>query len=222
MALFTKLHKMKKVITDYSRLRDAELLSFARVIIQHMDKNPNFTATVPTVADFTTTVDSYEAALTDAGNHDRQAVARKNTLKSAVVNGLRSWGMYVNTVSQGDADKLASSNFKEAKHREPAHISAPVIKSVMQGLNPGTLLVTIKREKGAKSYLYQIAADPITETTEWESYGDSRTKFEFANLEQGKKYWIRVIAIGSNNQAVQSNEVAQYVMQRTMAAAKAA
>ena len=31
---------MEKVIVDYNNLRDAEMLSFARIIIQHMDKNP--------------------------------------------------------------------------------------------------------------------------------------------------------------------------------------
>lgn len=210
---------MEKVIVDYNRLRDAEMLSFARIIIQHMDKNLNFPAPVPSVADFAATATDYEAALTDAGNRDRQAVSRKNTLKSAVLQGLRNWAMYVNTVSQGNPDKLISSNFKVAKQRGPVTLGVPVIKSVMQGMNPGTLTVVIEALKGAKSFNYQIAKDPITDTTEWETYGDTRTKFEFANLEQGQKYWIRVIAIGSNNQAVQSSEVAQYVMQRTMAAA---
>ena len=213
---------MNKVIVDYSKLRDAELHSYANIIIQHMDKNANFQAPVPTVADFQTTVTDYGTALTDAGNRDRQAVGRKNTLKTAVADGLRSWGMYVNTVSQGDIDKLISSNFKLAKDREPAKVGTPVIKSVMQGINPGTLTASIYGGTGAKFFNYQIAKDPITETTEWETFGDSRTKFTFSNLEQGQKYWIRVIAIGSNNQAVQSSEVAQYVMQRTMAVAKAA
>lgn len=213
---------MDKVIINYDFLRDADVLSFARVIIQHMDKNPNFPEPKPAVPAFTTTVDSYGTALTDAGNGDRQAVAKKNTLRKAVISGLRAWAMYVNTESQGDEDKLASSNFKKAKKREPVHLAAPVIKAVMQGINPGSLEVSIKKPKGAKTLIYMIAKDPITETTEWESYGDTRSKFVFENLEQGAKYWIKVVAIGSNNQAVQSDEVAQYVMQRTMAAAKAA
>ena len=217
-----KQNIMHKVIVDYSRLRDAELQSFATIIIQHMDKNTNFLAPVPSVADFTTLVGNYATAITDAGNHDRQAVGKKNTLKTAVAAGLRSWAMYVNTVSQGDTDKLISSNFKLAKTKEPVKLAAPVIKSIMQGINPGSLVVTVTVSKGTKSLLYQIAKDPITEATEWESFGDSRIKFAFNNLEQGKKYWIRVIAIGSHNQSVLSNEVAQFVMQRTMAVAKAA
>jgi hypothetical protein len=187
-----------------------------------MDGNANFPAPVPSVVDFTATVDSYSAALVDAGDRDRQAVAQKNTLKKAVNSGLRSWGMYVNTVSQGDADKLASSNLKPAKQREPVHLTAPVIKALMQGLNPGSLVVAIKKPKGTKTLIYMIAKDPITDETEWETFGDTRSKFVFDNLEQGAKYWIKVVAIGSNNQAVQSDEVAQYVMQRTMAVAKAA
>lgn len=213
---------MEKVIVDYNNLRDAEMLSFARVIIQHMDSNPNFSAPVPAVATFVTTTADYETALTDAGNKDRQAVSRKNTLKLVVAAGLRSWAMYVNTMSQGNLDKLNSSNFRLAKQKEPVKLLAPVIKSINQGVNPGTLLVSIEPVRGAKALNYQIAKDPITDTTEWETYGDTRTKFEFANLEQGQKYWIRIIAIGSNGQSVQSIEMPQYVMQRTMAAAQAA
>jgi transcriptional accessory protein Tex/SPT6 len=213
---------MEKAIISYGKERDAETLSFSRIIIKHMDGNSNFPAPVPTVPDFTATVDSYDAALAAAGSNDRLAVAHKNTLKAEVAAGLRAWAMYVNTVSQGNADMIASSNFKRSKQREPVKLAAPVIKAVMQGLNPGSLLVIVQKPKGTLSLIYQIAKDPITDTTEWDSFGDTRSKFEFTNLEQGAKYWIRVIAIGSNNQSVQSEEVAQYVMQRTMAVSKAA
>lgn len=210
---------MEKVIVNYSNLRDAELLSFGRVVVQHMEGNGSFPDPVPTILAMKATLTDYETALTNAGNGDRQAISRKNTLKAACAYQLRQWAMYVNTVCQGNPDMLTSSSFKLAKGRQPVILSAPVIKNVLQGKNPDTLTVSVYGEKGVKSYVYQIAEDPITETTEWESYGDSRTKFEFSNLIQGKKYWIRVIAIGSNGQAIQSSEVAQYVMQRTMAKA---
>ena len=136
---------MEKIIIDYRNMRDAELLSFARVVIQHMDGNANFPAPAPSVADFTDTVDKYETALTGAGNRDREAVAKKNTLKKAVQKGLNRWGMYVNTESQGNIDKLASSALKEAKQREPIHLTPPVIKAVMQGLNPGDDIIAYCR-----------------------------------------------------------------------------
>ena len=115
--------------------------------------------------------------------------------------------MYVNSMSQINLDKLNSSSFKLAKQKEPVKLLASFIKSVNQGNNPGALLVVIKPFKGSLNY--QIDKDPITEKKEWETNGDTRTKFEFANLEQGQKYWTRVIAIDSDGQTVQSMEVAE-------------
>ena len=97
---------MEKVIVDYNNLRDAEMLSFTRIIIQHMDTNLNFPTPVPAVAVFVKTTADYETALTDAGNNDRQAVSRKNTLKATVAGGLRNWAMYENTVAQGNLNQL--------------------------------------------------------------------------------------------------------------------
>lgn len=203
-------------------MRDAELHSFAQVVLKLMNGNINFPSPVPTFAIFETTVESYGTALVNAGDRSRTAIAVKNALKLDVSNGLRNWAQYVNILSDGDAEKIASSGLKEAKQREPLHIAAPVIKKIMQGINPGELLVQVQKTKGVKSFNYMITKDPITESTEWQVFGDSRSKFLFENLEQGAKYWIKVVAIGSNNQATESEEVAQYVMKRNAAGSKAA
>ena len=110
-------------------------------------------------------------------------------------------------MSKRNLDKLNSSNFKLAKQTEPVKQLALFIKLINQGNNPGALLVVIKPVKGSLNY--QIDKAPITEKKEWETHGDTRTKFEFANLEQGQKYWTRVIAIDSDGQTVQSMEVAE-------------
>jgi hypothetical protein len=77
----------------------------------------------------------------------------------------------------------------------------------------------VKKPRGTQTLNYMIAKDPITATTEWLVFGDTRSKYLYTELEQGAKYWMKVVAIGSNNQSVESEEVAQYVMQRTMATA---
>ena len=55
---------MDNVLVDFNNLRNAKILSFARIIIQHMDINPNFTAPVPNAADFVNTTVDYKTALT--------------------------------------------------------------------------------------------------------------------------------------------------------------
>ena len=76
-------------------------------------------------------------------------------------------------------------------------------------------MVKTRGYKGVKGFLYQVAPDPLTDKTEWTTVASSRVKYEFDNLEQGKLYWFRIVAIGSNDQLVYSNTVSQYVMQRT-------
>ena len=78
------------------------------------------------------------------------------------------------------------------------------------------MIVKAQTDKGTVSLLYQVAPDPINEQTEWITVADTRVKYEFTGLEEGKKYWFRVAAVGSNGQIVYSTEVAQFVMQRTL------
>jgi hypothetical protein len=54
---------MEYVLIDYNNLRNAEMISFARIIIQHINKNANFTAPIPNAADFVNTIFDYETAL---------------------------------------------------------------------------------------------------------------------------------------------------------------
>jgi len=55
---------MDNVLVDFNNLRNAEMLSFDKIIIQHINKNANFTAPVPSIADFVTTTVDYKTALT--------------------------------------------------------------------------------------------------------------------------------------------------------------
>ena len=207
---------MKKVIINYASERDAEALVFGRGTYQAMNGNANFPNPVPDMPTFVDTLNLYDEALTAAKGGSHNAVAAKNALKQTLVSMLRSLGTYVNSVCNGNVEKLTTSGFRLSKDREPVHIVEPVITAVMQGLNAGSIVVKLQPVKGAISYLYEMAPDPINEQTEWTTVADSRVKFEFTGLEQGKKYWFRVAAVGSNGQLVYSTEVAQYVMQRSL------
>lgn len=207
---------MKKSIVNYAGLRDAELLAFGRSIYPAMNGNANFPNPIPAMPAFLQALDAYDEALTDAKTGSRNAVAIKTASKLTIVTMLRSQATYVNSVCNGDPVMLASSAFKLAKDKEPVYIGQPIITAVLQGLNAGNMIVKVQTDKGAVSYLYQAAPDPINEQTEWITVADTRVKYEFTGLEEGKKYWFRVAAVGSNGQIVYSTEVAQFVMQRSL------
>ena len=197
-------------------MRDAELLAFGRSIYPAMNGNVIFPNPIPAMPSYLQALDAYDDALTAAKTGNRNAVAIKNAGKQNIVTMLRSMATYVNSVCNGDPVMLASSAFKLAKEREPVYIGQPIITAVLQGLNAGSMIVKVQTDKGTISLLYQAAPDPINEQTEWITVADTRAKYEFTGLEEGKKYWFRVAAVGSNGQTVYSTEVAQYVMQRTL------
>ena len=206
---------MKKVLINYGKGRDADFLVKCREVEKGMTGNAYFPSPVPTIADFSKTVDDFDNAIPNAKTGDRNAVAKKNVLRLNLESMMRDLAMYVNLVSKGDIEKLTSSAFTLSKKPEPTHVPIPEILGVSQGLNPGTLIVKKRSYKGVKGFLYQVAPDPLTDKTEWTTVASSRVKYEFDNLEQGKLYWFRIVAIGSNDQLVYSNTLSQYVIQRT-------
>jgi hypothetical protein len=143
-------------------------------------------------------------------------VALKNQYRLELENLMRQLGNYVNTICMGDEAILATSGFELSKQPEPRHITAPENLTLSQGANAGSMMCKVKSVKGASGYLFEATADPITKNSNWISMPSSRTKFEFENLEQGKKYWFRVAAMGSNGQVIYCNEVFQYVLQRSI------
>lgn len=150
---------------------------------------------------------------------DHTAVVRKNLANLIVKSNLTDLALYVNSVSKGNQVMQSSSGLTPVKGRSRIIITGSVIKSVMQGLNAGSMQLHVGTVRGAKSYQYQYAMETPNGRTAWKSLTDSRSKYEITELEQGKKYWFRVAAVGGYNQIVYSSEVAQYVMQRDMSSA---
>jgi len=210
---------MKKVISNFDREREADTLTLGRSVSQKMSGNAFFPTPSPTMSTFTDNLDEYATALTAAKTGDRTAIVRKNLANQLVKSNLTDLALYVNSTSKGNLEMLSSSGLPLTKDRSRITITAPEIKSLLQGLNAGSMLLKASRIYGAKSYQFQCAMETATGRTAWVTVTDSRCKYEFTELEQGKKYWFRVAAIGGNGQVAYSSEVAAYVMQRDMIAA---
>ena len=208
------MNKVIKVLLTFSRYADAKLESFCKIVMQAITGNANFPTPLPTLSAIQAALDNFGEALIAAASGNRVSVALKNQYRRELVALMRQLGNYINTVSDGNVAMLASSGFALSKFPEPRHLATPGTPVVKQGQNEGAMLMGIAAVKGATSYLHQVTPDPITKSTNWESVPSSRTKFEFTNLEQGQKYWFRVVAVGSNDQVAYSGEISQYVMKR--------
>lgn len=210
---------MSKAIINYSQLREAELASFAKSVYQSMLNNSNFPNPTPAMPAVLAATDAYADALVAAATRDRVAISKKNKLKVDLLDVLRNLGVYVNLVANGSNEIIDSSGLRRSKDREPVTLEVPVISSVDQGKQPGSVLINCISTKGAASYLYQATPDPITPNSVWKSLPDLRCKYEFNGLTEGALMWFKVVAVGTNRQTTESTEVPQYVALRSFKAA---
>jgi hypothetical protein len=203
--------KKVKALINFSKYTDAGLETKAGYILQLMTGNPSFTDPIPTLAELGLVLNSYSKALVEAAGLDRVKVAEKNKLRFKLEQMLSQLGTYVNYAASGDEAIITSSGFSVNKAPEPRIITNPGIPVITNGINSGQLVSSVKAVKGASVYLHEIAPDPLTDNSVWKSTPSSRSRFTFTDLQPGKKYWVRVAAIGSKDQIAYSNNASLFV-----------
>jgi hypothetical protein len=201
-----------KITSDYVYMSDPGLLLKANTILTSMTGNTNFDTPIPSLASVSGTIEDYSTALVAAQMRDKTKVAAKNEKRLELVETLRALGNYVTQVAEGDEATLVSSGFTLAKSGQPSPpIGNPQDLRVENGLNPGEIETSVKAVKGARSYIHQYTADPITDNSQWTSEATTRRKNVFAGLEPAKTYWFRVAAIGANEQIAYSDILSKIV-----------
>jgi hypothetical protein len=203
-----KLYQMKtvEVKKSFNGYSDARLNTEGKNIIERMTANPNFVDPVPAIPEVLASWTAFSRSLPQAQTGDRTQIAIKNALKDDLTAKLQKLGSYVNFVSDGDLAKLNSSGFPLSGGGVPVVLQKPLI-AVTNGNNPGEMIITITNATGARAYVYEYTADPVTDESIWTSKGYNTRQFTFSNLEAGKKYWFRVTAIGTNGQEMISDIV---------------
>ena len=180
-----------------------ELLGRANFIVSQMTDNPLFPSPEPSLAAVLTMIANYEAILTESLGGEKQRIAEKNSKRRQLTGMLHLLGSYVVFAAKGDAIAASSSGFTVAKGSGSAPaVVAPENIVLDSGLNPGELAVRFPRVKAARCYTYEYTPDPLTKDSIWKLEIGTQTKNVFKGLESGKRYWVRVAAVGSNKQLV--------------------
>jgi hypothetical protein len=198
--------KQPRLRLDFSKMSDADLEAKSLAIVEAMTVNASYFPTPkPTMAELSGAVSLYGTQLSKAASRDKDDVALKNQVRVSLEATLTQMGYFVSNTAKGNEAVLTGSGYdlvKQAANRPP--IGAPENLLLASGINTGELLVSIDTVKGAKAYLYQYTADPVTDTSVWTTTPSSSRKITF-NLESGKKYWVRVAAVGPRQQVTYTN-----------------
>lgn len=204
--------KTQKISISFTTYTDANLLTKSEFILQSMTNNPAFANPVPPLTDLQTAVNDYSTALTNAATLDRNAVSIKNDKRAALEAILKQLGMYVMYVANGDVTILVSSGFSLTKLPAPSHLDTPGYPDLVNGSSSGQLLSSSPRITGAVCYLHEITAEPLSDSSVWQSTPKSKSNNTFTGLEAGKKYWVRMAAVGTSDQVTYGPAASLYIL----------
>lgn len=201
-----------RLTNGFERLSDSNLAVRASSIVAAITDNPNFPDPKPSLAVMQSTISEFRQAAAVALSGTNVDKALKNVKKEELINKLHSLAYYVLFIADGDEVVAQSSGFTIAKQASTLpDITVPTNPQLRDGANTGELVLSFNRVIGAKSYMYQYTLDPIANDSSWKTETGTVSKAKFAKLESGKRYWCRVVAVGTNGQGVYSNPISRIV-----------
>lgn len=200
------------LIKDYSKLTEAGLDLKGGKIIASLTGNPDFPATVPSLADFTAVKNTYSANLVAASNGDRAAIATKNQDKDSLLGAMRMLAINLEGLALGNQAKLVSTGFDLASTGEsvPAML-APTGFKLSDGLNTGEIKSTVKGVAQAIMYSHDYCLTAPDENAVWVTRVTSTVSTVFTDLPSGTRVYARVGAIGRKDQLVYSDVLSRVV-----------
>ena len=183
---------MRKVITNYEKLSQADFDEFLNFMIPCMTGNANFPTPPVDLTTITTKQTDWKKELNKSKAGSHEATAKANDIKDELIRDVKENGDYVNNTAKGDVPKLESSGYTLAK--EPVYQPKPDVK-IVQGEHTGSGTVVIEAIPEAVTYLVEIAPDPIPapdNQSKWvRQKMSTRSSIPFSGLEPGKLYWVK-------------------------------
>lgn len=139
-------------------------------------------------------VDKLEAAQLAASDGSHQAIVNMRAIEAQTDDVFRTLAAYVDRIAKGDEVIIVASGFEPSKQPE-AHNKETLVAA--RGSKSGSVKLTAKAVKGARSYVWQMAKGPIpTEESGWISCGySSQANIEVENLDYAGVYNFRMAVI---------------------------
>lgn len=164
----------------------------------------HFPKPTPTLAVYATAIDTFSMWCSTANEGTRNDRRARDDARQALTTYTKKLAEYVTMVGNGDPVILGGSGFPLSKYREPtAPLGVPQNLKVANWLS-SQMVVSTNAVKNAKTYLFQYTEDPLTDASNWNSVTNSKSKLVLTGLTPGKKYWLRVAAVGVKGQITYS------------------
>jgi len=205
---------MSKIKLNLRNMGVSEKLQFARQIVTAMTGNANFPTPDPALTIVTGSSDDLEVAYNEANVAKQNATTKASTqddVEAALDLTLMKLANYVESASNGDETKILSAGMSvRAKATPVGALAMPVNLSATAGDKEGEIDVAWDKVTGAKSYVIEMCADPITPAGWKQATISTKSNFTVTGLTSGAKYWFRVSGIGAAGQGPWSDPATKY------------
>jgi len=197
---------MAKIRLNLAPLTVSEKLVKAQTIVNSLTNNSNFPALKPPVTAITTAMDELRAAedlVQLSRQQGKERTSIRNQKEDALVRLLTQVAAHVESVA-GDDQQLILSAGMDVRATAVASSDPPPEPDALTataGDREGEIDLSWDTVPGAKSYVIERSADPVTPTS-WAHGGVStRSTHTATGLTSGARYWFRVAAVNGNGQS---------------------
>lgn len=151
--------RKKKVVLDYSGLKDDELNTLTGKVLDCLNGHSTFTDPPVELTDLETQITDFRGKWQKASRGGSLLeIAEKNDAKDMVAKSLRDIAFYVNKLSDGSRSLLLSSGLILEADQKPSEVPGPVTgQELRDGKQNGQLQVKFKPLKRVSLYEYEIA-----------------------------------------------------------------
>lgn len=200
-----------KIKKTYVRSSDPKTLKLGDRVADSLKGNARFPDAEAKRIKLEEKCNDFRRSISIAGRKDITLSSAKNDIKAELIAILDDLADYVNGICNGDKTMLLSSGFDITGIKDLSQILPPIEKLVVVSEQPGQATTRIKLVSGARSYVHQYTADPLSPDSVWVSETTTDREHTFSNLKSVARYWFRVIAVGKGKQAVYSPPVARVI-----------
>lgn len=201
---------MSRILTKYKKCQ-SDISLTAACVVEKMNNNPAFADAPSALKKLIKVLPEFQKGLVNAAGRDKHWVAIKNNKKLIVLDLLDELAKYVTKKSKGDRVIILSSGFDANKERRKIGIEPSIEILEVELGPPGQATITARNVKGTRAYLHQYATEAPGPNTEWISEGSTENRYTFRGLTSEKRYWFRVVAVGSRRRKSYSPVVSRVI-----------
>jgi hypothetical protein len=205
---------MRRIKFEFRYYSDGAILVFSKGVLVALTGNVFFPTISPGLATLSTAINAYDAALSLAKEGGKANIGAKNARKQELIQILMDIALDLMKTAAGSEEMLLTTGYPLTKTPAPVPpIGIPVIAKIENGESVGSLVITVKRQAGVRTYMYEWTPEPLTADSQWTGHNTTSIKGLISGLISGKKYWCRVVAFGSGDQVMVSDPALSRIVQ---------